>query len=96
MSTQQTTPCVVRITDTKTETSVTYHDEWLSEHELSKYMWSEGNFSCDCNRRLFYNRTLDPCFEVDWSGANCGEGRYRVRITDGYGDVLYSDEQENV
>ena len=52
----------VFLTDTRTGETRTYDDD-----DFSEYMWSEGNWSCDCNRWLFFtNWETDedlPCSE---------------------------------
>ena len=53
----------------------------------SFFIWKEGNYSCDCNRHLFFERGLGR--EPD--DAACGEGEYSVEIFDGDGNSLYAD-----
>lgn len=43
--------------------------------EFFEYIWSEGNYSCDCNRHLFFNRVLDPDFDEEFT---CGESVYSI------------------
>lgn len=38
------------------------------------YWWTEGNFGCDCNRHLEFQRAADE----DEDGDDCGETRYTV------------------
>lgn len=69
--------------------------DWL-EHDStpagwSPYIWAEGNYSCDCNRRLFFERAAgnDP----DPRSGACTDGRFVVlsitrRET---GEVLYEE-----
>ena len=55
-----------------------------------EFVWREGNFSCDCNRSLFFAQFTDPdADEVD--EAECGDGGYPVRITDDAGRVLMDE-----
>lgn len=45
--------------------------------ELSAlWMWQDGNYSCDCNRELFFERAKgkDPDLDEVW----CSEGRFEV------------------
>ena len=42
------------------------------------FIWTEGNFGCDCNRRLLYDRAADLEEE---GNPRCGDGAYRVRLT---------------
>lgn len=62
-----------------------FEGEWDDGHE---FLWEQGNFSCDCNRGLFFaNASNDPDPDV-----LCGQVRYSVIIT--YeGEVVY-DESE--
>lgn len=55
---------------------------------LALYQWEEGNYSCDCNRILFFARALGF---PDIFDAPCGDEKYKVRLTDVNGEVLYSE-----
>lgn len=52
----------------------------------SLFVWSEGNFCCDCNRVLFF---------TDWEcdgKQRCGEGRFLLRVTAvDDGRILYDE-----
>lgn len=55
-----------------------------------RFQWGENNYSCDCNRALFFARAAgEPDPEID-----CSEGLYVVeRITDAEtGEVLIEGE----
>lgn len=39
-----------------------------------EFMWTEGNYSCDCNRYLFFERAAGN--EPDWDLAKCGDELY--------------------
>lgn len=74
-----------------------YEDKyWLSD-----FIWSEGNYACDCNRHLFFERAgegVEPLNDPNFSN-DCSDGRYSVRIKDLNGELLYQDgdwEQNNV
>lgn len=56
--------------------------------ELVRFMWTEGNYGCDCNRALFFAHAAG---EEDPDVA-CGEGLYSVQIVEVGGRVLYQDE----
>lgn len=45
--------------------------------DSSFYLWSEGNWSCDCNRALFFARAKG---EEDPEGLECTEGKFSVII----------------
>lgn len=56
--------------------------------DYSLYMWREGNYSCDCNRALFFARSGMGNAE---DGA-CGDERYRVNVSDAAtGELLYQE-----
>ena len=54
------------------------------------YIWAEGNYSCDCNRHLFFQRAAG---EPDGDDYPCGDELYTVRIVAGNGEVLYQDDR---
>ena len=57
----------------------------VNEH-ASTWIWEEGNFSCDCNRDIFFNGLP---FSDD---HECGEGKYSVNIYNPKnGELLYSE-----
>lgn len=56
-----------------------------------EYLWSEGNYSCDCNREIIFRRARSEEFQSLLSGGGCGEGRFKVRITADTGDVPYDE-----
>jgi len=82
----------VHITDAETGETRIYHDdlEWEDEDRSCTFLWSEGNYACDCNRSLHFQwaaglGTRD--YETE-----CGDERYFVRILDREtGAVLYED-----
>lgn len=76
------------ITDTTTGETRTYVCEHPWEQH-SDFLWSEGNFGCDCNRALFFARAAGEDDDID---LPCGETRFRVRITGPNGKELYRDE----
>ena len=52
------------------------------------YMWELGNYSCDCNRYLFFQRAAgEPDDE-----AECGDGKYSVEIVNDAGTILQRDD----
>ncbi len=42
--------------------------------QAAVYMWTDGNYGCDCNRYLMFQRAADE----DESDIKCGHGRYMV------------------
>lgn len=66
-----------------------YHDPNLVWYDDgSRYIWSEGNFSCDCNRALFFACAAD---EED-PDTPCGDTAYSVRVVSDGGVEQYADE----
>ena len=53
------------------------------------FQWAEGNYSCDCNRELFFGRA---CGEERWGKTECGQGRFSISIALPSGEVVYSEE----
>jgi hypothetical protein len=70
---------LVRVYETDPGTFGGYHE----------YVWTEGNFSCDCNRRLLFARAAGD--DEDWE-SDCSEHLYDVRITNAdTGEVLLDE-----
>ena len=56
----------------------------------SDYIWADGNYACDCNRHLFFERAAGN--EPAWNEGGCGDIAYSVRIFDMNGKRLYADD----
>ncbi len=81
-------PFTVHIT--KADTGETRaHEEPGEWSESSVCQWTNGNFGCDCNRRLFFSRANG---ESDPSRAVCTEGEFSIRVCGTDGTELYSEE----
>ena len=66
----------MRILDTETGLSAEVPEDWLpNDSHDNWYMWTEGNYSCDCNRALFHARFRDVPEPED---PPCGEGRFKL------------------
>lgn len=81
---------IVRIQEVAsgTERDYVYPYEWEDSLE---YLWSEGNYGCDCNRALFFARAVG---EEDPEDRECGETAFRiVSITDDDGKIVYAEEE---
>lgn len=66
------------IHDTETNETRQYQDsyDWDDESHML-YMFRDGNYSCDCNRELFFQRAVgEP--ETDLDEVSCGDGRYVI------------------
>jgi hypothetical protein len=77
--------CAVEILDRHTGELVGFEDTssvWLEDGIAIPYIWEDGNFACDCNRALFWNRAQGIEIEEDPPcGPLRGSGRYAVRLT---------------
>lgn len=60
----------------------------LGEESPSDFIWTEGNFSCDCNRYLFFQRAKGESEDE----RGCGEEGYSVRLTNPVTGRVYYDE----
>lgn len=66
----------------------TYRHDMRWEAEGDQYMWSEGNYSCDCNRYLFFQRAHDE----DEEDFECGDTAYTVvKIVTDDGAQVYAE-----
>ena len=56
-------------------------DEILMNDEdyPNPFNWSDNNYSCDCNRLLFFNRAGNEEKEEDWN-VECTDGRFSVNL----------------
>jgi hypothetical protein len=56
---------------------------------LAIYQFEDGNYSCDCNRAIFFARAMG--LPEDYN-VPCGDGGYLVRLIDcANGDVIYGE-----
>lgn len=54
-----------------------YEESCDWEGEGSVYLWTEGNFACDCNRHLFFERA-GGTDDSEGEDCPCGEVIYQV------------------
>ena len=76
----------VHLMDTQTKETSVY--EMTGGDEFHDFIWTEGNYSCNCNRALFFARGRKL---VEPLNRPCGEGRYLVKIANETGDVLLDE-----
>ena len=63
-------------------------DLYLDEDNLpNTFIWEDGNYACDCNRRLFFARVNDE--DEDWE-SGCSDTEYSVNIMLG-NECIYSE-----
>jgi hypothetical protein len=95
-------PAIARIRNNTTgevrdyPTTISYTNRWEgfpdSKPELDDYIWSEGNFACDCNRGLFFGYAAGLEYEEIPHG--CGDGKYSLNLIDQDGNVVYEEWHE--
>lgn len=82
------------LTDTATgiRREVAHEAEWEdTDDSATEFMWTEGNYSCDCNRSLFYRGAAG---EPEDDRRPCGDERFALTVQSHGGDVVY-DEMED-
>ncbi len=83
---------VAEIRDNATGIVREYQDDAVlmnGDAEPSVFIWEDGNYSCDCNRRLFFARAAGE--DEDWD-SECSDGLYSVRVRNKRsGRVFYSE-----
>jgi hypothetical protein len=60
---------------------------------FNPFQWDDGNYGCDCNRHLFFERAGG---ELEWNETDehpCGDEAYRVVkiVRKGEAEVLYTE-----
>lgn len=88
--------CIAEIKNNETSEIVEYEtNEILEEGDDYPiiFNWQEGNFSCDCNREIFFNRTKG--LEMDFNNE-CSEGKYSVNLKNKVDGVYYYQEFETI
>ena len=84
----------VDIVDTYTGRLAVYETDGVYEPsvgDLSRFIWEEGNYRCDCNRALFFARAMG---DEDPGELTCGESRYMIRIRSPQTQrVIYTDPE---
>ena len=80
----------VKIRKNETGEIVDYPDTiQRSPWGISFYIWEDGNYGCDCNREIFFERIKGKANnEIE---VECTEGRYSVQILNMDGAVLYDE-----
>jgi hypothetical protein len=91
MSGEYNVDILVDLLEVSTGKTSIYRDKITMEAELDGnyypvlYIWEEGNYSCDCNRRsFFYGRFVED--------SPCGEGKYLIKISNADTGEVYYDE----
>lgn len=77
--------CAIEILDTQTGEIAAFEEHGsIGPDEgdpsgVSDFMWKDGNWSCDCNRHLFWLRAQD--LEKSKDHVPCGYSRFLARAT---------------
>ncbi len=78
-------PIIVKIRNNTTGEIVDHPDVGnFDEDGFIDFIWSDGNYSCDCNRYLFFHRAKsfdNPCGNETYSIRPCGYETYSIQIT---------------
>lgn len=84
--------CRVEIMKVNNKETRVHEEETLpNDPEAYEYLWSEGNYACDCNRGLLFDRAAtDHGADVKARAHTCGDGQYIVRVTIN-GVVVYDE-----
>ena len=56
----------------------------------AEWSWTEGNYSCDCNRYLFFERAIGGDPESDGK-YRCGDTQYSIRVLLPDGRIWYKE-----
>jgi len=65
---------------------------FYEEDELpSVFNWQENNYSCDCNRHIFWLRANNEYNDEDFE---CSEGKFSVNLYNSKNDKCYYKEFE--
>lgn len=84
------------MTKVSTGETVEFNETVDSEdpEQLIEFMWGDGNYSCDCNRHIFFNRDGLGMEYNNFEAVQCGDGMYKVKITTSdTNKVIYEDKQ---
>jgi hypothetical protein len=57
----------------------------------SVFNWAENNYSCDCNRLLFFNRANGEERDEDWD-VECTDGKFSVNLKNKKDNKVYYRE----
>lgn len=55
------------------------------------WMWTDGNYGCDCNRALFFGYAAGLKYD-DMPDRECTEGEYSVQLVNPVDGVVYYNE----
>jgi hypothetical protein len=62
------------------------------DENFNPFQWQSGNYSCDCNRRMFFVGVERPIEDHDWQ-VPCTTGKYSVNVYS-YDVLIYQEFDE--
>ena len=74
--------CIAEIKNNETGEIQEYETEEILEigdEHPSVFNWEENNYSCDCNRRLFFYRAKNEEKDEYWN-VGCTDGKFSVNL----------------
>lgn len=83
--------CKIRITRNrdKKQAKIEFEHAWPRDEECAtEYLWTDGNYGCDCTRRIFFNEHNGLATP---DNARCGSGGFSITVFDENGNVLYDE-----
>lgn len=89
--------CVAEIKDNKTGEIRAYETDEILEigdKYPSPFSWEENNYSCDCNRHMFFKRAKGETIEEDWE-VECTWGKFSVNLKNKKNGEIYYREYDN-
>ena len=83
---------LVKIRKNETGEIADYYSDEIWDDGLNFFNWESNNYSCDCNRELFFERAKGN--EPSDDAIACSEGRFSVNIyCPKTNECLYSEFQ---
>ena len=84
---------IIHIRKNSTGEIRTYEDRMYAENnQLLFFLWEEGNYACDCNRQLFWNRV----YHEEGEECECSYDLYDINIYTVKGKLLYHEFEEEI
>lgn len=86
-------PITARITSTKTGETRDYLTKLYTTVDYDGiFQWEEGNYSCDCNRYIFFENVIGRTYQdITEEERPCSDGLFTVElIRDSDNVVIYS------
>jgi len=86
--------CIVEIKNNITKEIREYETAEILEigkEHPSVFIWQYGNYSCDCNRSLFFKRAKDKDAEDDFF-VECSDGMFSVNLKNKKNGKRYYEE----